>query len=166
MSLNSELQQILIDWLNDELVAKIKEEMNTLDVNASRNLTQSINVSQAQLLANSDVVAEVLMSHYWKYINYGVNGTEINRGAPTHGKGVKTDLTFHEAILEWIPSRGYTIPAGFKNYDSWAYAIMTNIRKFGKEKKPFINNAIDKLDYSSLENDIVKAFANEIRKGK
>jgi hypothetical protein len=164
MSLKDEIADAVIEWLNDDLVANIKNEMNAMDVNRSRELTQSINVSKATVNGDGTVIADVLMESYWKYVNYGVNGTEVNHGAPTHGKAPNSGVSFHQAILEWIPQTGSTLPQGFASYDQWAYAIMTNIRKHGKKPRPFVDVAMEKTKTDDLVKKIVKLMANDIRR--
>jgi hypothetical protein len=163
MSLKDEIADAVIEWLNDDLVGNIKNEMNSMDINASRELTQSINVSKATVNGDGTVIADVLMEHYWKYINYGVNGTEVNHGAPTHGKGIDAGVSFHQSILEWTGARGYPIPEGM-THDSFAWAIIQTIKKEGQAPRPFVDVAIEKTKTDELVKKIVKLMANDIRR--
>lgn len=137
----NDLLQLLLQDVSDQLGKKIDQ----YGISASNNLKQSINVSNVSI-NGSRMEVSITADFYWKYINYGVNGTEINRGAPNWGTAPKQDLTFKQAILNWIPNKGVQLPASFTSYDSFAYAIMTNKRKFGQEARPFVNDVItDKL---------------------
>ena len=162
MKLQDEIKAVFIEWLNEDVIVSLKDEMNKLDINASRELTQSLHIGKATIDDN-DVLVEMLMNSYWKYVNYGVNGLEVNHGAPTHGKAPKGEISFKQAILEWIPQRGYLKPDGFKTYDDWAFAIMQGIRKKGHAPRPFVNNTLNKLDTKNLTEKIVKIYANNIR---
>ena len=164
MDLNEDLKDALIDWLNYELIEKIKDEMNAMDINASRNLTQSLIVDHAEAFANGDVSADIMMDAYWKYVNYGVNGSKVNNGAPDYPPAPRGAMTFKDSILEWIPQRGFTMPPSFSSYESFAYAIMTNIKKYGQEPRPFIDRAMENVNTKQLQKAIVKAYADEIRR--
>lgn len=137
----NDLLQLLLQDVSDQL----RDKIDQYDISASNNLKQSINVSNVSV-NGSRMDISITADFYWKYVNYGVNGTEINRGAPNWGTAPKQDLSFKQAILNWIPSRGIQLPESFASYESFAYAIMTNKRKFGQETRPFVNDVItDKL---------------------
>jgi hypothetical protein len=124
--------------LIDQLKAKLVEyDSNTTRLSLSQSIAPTIDTESATL----DIGIE--MNDYWKYVNFGVNGTEINRGAPTWGTAPTSDRSFKQSILDWIPARGLQLPPHISTYESFAYAIMTNIRKKGKEAKPFVDDVLN-----------------------
>lgn len=136
-----DLLQLLLQDVSDQL----RESIDKHNISASNNLKQSINVSKATI-TGTRLEVSVSADFYWKYVNFGVNGTEINRGAPNWGKAPSQDLSFKQAILNWIPDRGIQLPESFTSYDSFAYAIIQNKIKFGQEPRPFVSDVItDKL---------------------
>lgn len=130
---NNPLSQLLLEITN-ELIAEMRS--NLKNSRATGNLEQSILPTKIE--ANS---IQVSAPHYWKYVNYGVNGTLINRGAPTHGKGLKTGVTFHDAIKKWIYDKGIQVPEE-KTLDELAYAILNGIVKNGQKPTHFFDKVI------------------------
>lgn len=130
---NSPLSQLLLD-LTNELIVDLRKELEKS--RASGNLEQSIIPSKI----NPESI-EVTAPYYWKYINYGVNGTEVNRGAPTHGRAPKTGLSFHDAIKKWIYDKGIPIPQG-STHDGLAYAIQKRLVTNGIEATHFYDKVV------------------------
>jgi hypothetical protein len=130
---NSPLSQLLLEITN-ELIAEMR--FNLKDSRATGNLEQSILPTNIQ--ANS---VEITAPHYWKYINYGVNGTVINRGAPTHGPGINTGLSFHDAIEKWIKDKGIPIPNEM-TIEGLAYAIQNSLVQKGQKATHFFDKVI------------------------
>jgi hypothetical protein len=130
---NSPLSQLLLD-LTNELIVDLRKEL--VKSRASGNLEQSIVPSKI----NPESI-EVTAPYYWKYINYGVNGTIINRGAPTHGQAPKTGLSFHDAIKKWIYDKGIPIPQG-STHDGLAYAIQKRLVTNGIEATHFYDKVV------------------------
>lgn len=153
---NSPLGQLLTTLAND-VTKQLTESLDKYDISASHNLRQSITPNQVKV--EGDVVTiGIEAPFYWKYVNYGVNGTEVNRGAPAWGRESNNNKSFSASIQEWVRSRGIVAPEQFGSYESFAYAIMTNIRKNGQKPRPFYTDVVnDKLvDY--LRKPIEKLF--------
>jgi hypothetical protein len=130
---DNSLAQLLFD-LTNELINDLREELNKH--RATGNLQQSIIPTQL-----NPAQIEVTAPYYWKYLNYGVNGTEINRGAPTHGQAPKTGLSFHDAIKKWIYDKGIPIPQG-STHDGLAYAIQKRLVTNGIEATHFYDKVV------------------------
>lgn len=139
----------LLRDLTQEVCNRLRDGLKKHDVNtASLGLSQSIQPTKVE--HKGDVVTiGIDAEFYWKFINYGVNGTERSWGAPSWGSQGSQPKSFHQSILEWIPKRGVQLPSQFADYDSFAWAIQKNIAKKGKEPKPFFDEVVnDKLaDY-------------------
>ena len=144
---NSPLGELLIELAQD-VTDKLTKSLDGYDINASRNLRQSIKPTKV-VQKGSEVSIEIEADFYWKFVNYGVNGSKINHGAPAWGSQPPQEKSFHQAIMEWIPTTGTTLPDGFSSYESWASAIQTNIIKNGKEARPFFTDIVNEklVDY-------------------
>jgi len=136
------LLQDLIQDVTDQLVQSLAD----YDVMASGNLMQSIKPTDAAYLEGDVLSVHITAPFYWKFVNEGVNGTEVNRGAPSWGQQAPQDRSFHVNIMDWVRNRGITLPEQFQTYDSFAWAIMKNIEKKGQQKRPFFTDVVnDKL---------------------
>jgi hypothetical protein len=142
----AKLLQDLIQDVTDQLVQKLAD----YDAVASGNLMQSIKPTEKAYLDGDVLSVHITAPFYWKFINYGVNGTQISRGAPAWGQQAPQDRSFHANIMDWIRNRGITLPEQFENYNSFAWAIMKNIEKKGQEKRPFFTDVVNEKLYDAL----------------
>ena len=140
------LFQLLEDIMNqvrDEITANAFK----YDVNASMEMMNGIKVNDAYLDGNS-VTVELYAepeAFYWKYIDQGVNGAVVNRGAPNWGKAPVGTKTFEQAIDKWIVDRGIvpesgTSPQDYKNLNN---TIRYFIHQLGKEPRPFVSDVLN-----------------------
>lgn len=135
----SKLLKDLMQGFIDELI----KSMNKYDVSASRRLQQSLKPT-APIIEGSSLSVGVSVGeqqYYWKFINKGVNGTEVNYGAPNWGSVQAPKNDYHSSMLTWIRDRGITSDSG--DYDSLAYAMINSIRKKGKAPRPFFDDVVN-----------------------
>lgn len=140
----------LLKSLMQEVVDKLKQKLVDYDAIASANLTQSIRPSEQVYLDGDILTIHVEAPNYWKFVNYGVNGTERSWGSPAWGKQPPTDMSFHASIMNWMSHRGIkNDPARSPTMEAAAWAIMTNIRKNGQKPRPFYSDVVnqDLFDY-------------------
>ena len=137
----SPLEELLKDLCQD-VSDQLVESLDKHGVKASLNLRQSIKPENQVTINGSEVTIGINADFYWKYVNYGVNGTEVNHGAPAWGSQPQ-EKSFHKAILDWIPYTGTTLPDGFSSYDSFAWAIQTNIIKKRQKPRPFYSDVVN-----------------------
>jgi hypothetical protein len=138
----SAMDMLLLN-LTNEVCNRLREGLKKHDVNTSSlGLSQSIQPTEVSH-KGKEVTIGISAENYWKFINYGVNGTERSWGAPAWGSQGSQPKSFHQSILEWIPKRGVQLPSQFKDYDSFAWAIQKNIIKKGKEPKPFFSEVVN-----------------------
>lgn len=142
----AKLLQDLIQDVTNQLVQKLAD----YDAVASGNLMQSIKPTEKAYLDGDVLSVHITAPFYWKFINYGVNGTQISRGAPAWGQQAPQDRSFHANIMDWIRNRGITLPEQFETYNSFAWAIMKNIEKKGQEKRPFFTDVVNEKLYDAL----------------
>ncbi len=158
---NSPLGNLLVK-LNQAIIDDLQQSIQARDINASRNLSQGITPSDV-IINGNEVEVNISMDFYWKYINYGVNGTEQNNNAPSWGSAPTQTLSFHDSILAWKSDRGITLPEGFADYDAFAWAIQTNIKKYGKKARPFYDDVINEKLVKILEEPIKKLLGESIK---
>lgn len=157
----SPLDDLLLD-LTKEVCNRLRSGLKKHDANtSSMGLSQSIQPTEVSHDGDS-VNISISAEHYWKFINYGVNGTERSWGAPAWGSQGLQDKSFKQNILEWIPKRGVQLPSQFNSYESFAYAIMTNIRKKGKEPKPFYTEVVNEKLINYMRPQIEELFGKAI----
>jgi len=138
--------ELLLKKIAQELTDEFRKALTARGIGASDNLQQSI-VPESSVTIKGDVVSiGVKASFYWKFVNYGVNGTEVNHGAPSWGTQQPQEKSFHQSILEWIPFAGLQLNERFSTYDSLAWAVMRSIKQKGKQPRPFFGDVVnDKL---------------------
>lgn len=158
---NNPINALLIDIATD-ICDRLRDGLVKYNVNTSSlGLSQSIIPGEIELNGN-ELSVSISSESYWKFINYGVNGTEVNHGAPAWGKQPKSGKSFHQSILEWIPKRGVMLPDAFKSYDSFAWAIQKNIEKKGKQPRPFFTEVVNQSLNAQLLPRIIEIFGREI----
>lgn len=158
---NSPLGNLLVK-LNQAIIDDLQQSIQARDINASRNLSQGITPSDV-IINGNEVEVNISMDFYWKYINYGVNGTEVNHNAPTWGSAPSQTMSFHDSILAWKSDRGITLPEGFEDYDSFAWAIQNSIIRKGKKPRPFYDDVINEKLVKVLEEPIKKLLGESIK---
>lgn len=159
----SPLAKLLQEQIQD-VIDQLTKSMDKYGISATDNLRQSL-VPTNPILDNNTVSVSVSVgdAFYWKFVNYGVNGTEVNHGAPAWGSQPAQEKSFHQNILEWIPTTGTTLPAQFDSYDSFAWAIQSNIIKNGKAPRPFFTDVVNEKLTEQLREPIAKLFGRAIK---
>lgn len=158
---NSPLSELLVS-MSEDVITQLKAALVARNINtSSQGLSQSLHVSEIKI-AGSEVKVGISAEFYWKFVNYGVNGTDIHRGAPDWGSVPAGDKSFSQAIREWIPQRGLQLPPEFSSFESFTYAIMTNIRKKGKEARPFFEDVVNDKLVETLREPIEKVIGRSI----
>lgn len=142
----------LLCKLMQEVVDSLIQSLSSYDAVASANLMQSMIPSQQAYLDGEVLTVNITAPNYWKFVNYGVNGTEVNHGSPAWGTQPPSDRSFHASIMNWTRDKGLQLPESFSSYESFAWAIMTNIRKRGQKPRPF---------YSDVVNDDLISYLSE-----
>ena len=158
---NSPLGNLLVK-LNQAIIDDLQQSIQARDINASRNLSQGITPSDV-IINGNEVEVNISMDFYWKYINYGVNGTEQNNNAPSWGASPSQTLSFHDSILAWKSDRGITLPSNFEDYDQFAWAIVSSVIRKGKKPRPFYDDVINEKLVKVLEAPIRKLLGKSIK---
>lgn len=159
-SRNSPLHTLLIG-VHQEILEQLARSIEKYDASASNRLKQSmVTVDQS---SDTSIDVSVAMNFYWKYVQYGVNGTKINRGAPTWGPAPgTTSVPFKEAIKGWIMDRGLVAKPG-QTYDQMAFAIMKTLKEKGQEARPFYTDVVNKELKQYLEKSIAEVYGTALK---
>lgn len=156
---------LLLEQLTNEIINDLVEATHKRDINASGKMSASISITDVETKGSEISVGIFIPSehYYWKYINYGVNGTEVNHGAPSWGTAPSGTPSFKDSIKSWVQSRGVVKPDSFSNYDSFAFAIMNSIKKKGKAPRPFFEDVVNKDLIPRLKKPIEKLLGRSIK---
>tara|TARA_R110002012_G_scaffold5793_3_gene26872 strand:+ start:166 stop:744 length:579 start_codon:yes stop_codon:yes gene_type:complete len=152
----SPLSQLLTAQAN-EIVEDLRSSLDKHNADASGNLKQSIQPSKVSV-KGSEVSIKIEAPYYWKFVQYGVNGTLINRGAPSWGKQSGVDSSwqaFEKSIAGWIQDRGITKPQQFSDYKSFNYVIRKNKREKGQIARPFYTDVVN----AALEKELAEPIS-------
>jgi hypothetical protein len=157
---SSPLAELLKDLAQD-VTDMLTKSLDKHGVGASLNLRQSIQPHKQVTIEGNEISIGINADFYWKFVNYGVNGTEINHGAPSWGAVQVQTTSFHDAILAWIPTTGMTARDN-QTYDSMAWAIQSSIKKKGQEPRPFYTDVVNESLVQYLKAPISKLLGRTI----
>ena len=122
--------------ITNELIEDWRKQLITDKSYATGDLAQSLR----PVTIKPDLI-ETAGAPHWKYINYGVNGIKVNRGAPTHGREPKGNLSFYDAIYKWIGDKGI-VPNEGMTREQLAGAIVNSVRMKGIEATHFFDKVL------------------------
>lgn len=150
----------LLTVLMQDVIDQLRDSIDKYDISASGNLKQSLRPTKVTV--NGDEVGiGIEADFYWKFVNYGVNGTKVNRGAPSWGSS-PSSRSFEASIDDWIRNRGITLPSSFSSYESFNYIIRRSIREKGKEARPFLSDVVNQELTKELKAPIEKVLGRAI----
>ena len=156
---NSPLHTLLIG-LHQEVIDRLTESVDKYNISASNRLKQSIVTVDASKTGVLEI--GVNADFYWKYVNFGVNGTQVNRGAPTWGVAPAGTPSFKDAILGWIKDRGIKARPG-QTYEQMAFAIMKGVKAKGQAPRPFFTDVVNEDLKKFLTKSITAVYKEAIR---
>jgi hypothetical protein len=141
------------------------EGIDRVDAKATLNLRQSVGFAE---LPVEQKVAQVAMemASYWKFVEYGVNGVSVDRGAPFTFRRIRPSKKHVEAIEKWIVDRAVTIE--FDDTDpetsmeQAAYSIASKIKRDGIKGRPFLNSVLTDAKMDELVKSIAEVVGKEI----
>ena len=146
----------LIQLLNT-LIEKYKTLLEEDNKVASGDLLNSI---QGEVRVDNNLYTFVInLNDYWKFLEYGVNGTAVDNGSTYSfkGKTVNTD-----AIEKWITVKGI-VPHSINNKvpstKQLAYVISRSIARNGIKGGHYLNSSLQSTDFI---NNIIEEFSKQI----
>lgn len=136
-------------WL-DERIEQAKQMLADDGRNTTAGaLSASIRQGQFDLSKEGIMTVTVVAENYWKYINYGVNGTEVDQQS-TKGWAFTTKGPPQSAMLQYIKDKAInqlTFGAETINLDTpkkregAANFLSKRVKAKGIRKTPFIDNS-------------------------
>lgn len=148
--------------LTNELIEDWRKQLINDKSYATGDLAQSLRPA----VIKPDSI-ETAGAPHWKYINYGVNGIKVNRGAPTHGRAPKGDLSFYEAIYKWIGDKGIVPKEDGITREQLAGMIVNSVRMKGIEATHFFDKVLTEQrvdEMSQRVSDLVGAAIRTVIK--
>ena len=144
--------------LTNELIADWRKQLINDKSYATGDLAQSlrpVNIKPDSI--------ETTASSHWKYINYGVNGIKVNRGAPTHGKAPKGNLSFYDAIYKWIGDKGIVPKEKDLTREQLAGMIVNSVRMKGIEATHFFDKVLTEQRVDEMSQRVSDLVGQAIR---
>jgi len=122
------------------------------NIGASGGLKQSV---VAIPIGNLQI--QIQADDYFKFIDEGVDGTEVSHGSQFKFKYDKPSMAHAKAIQSWIPTRSLTLPPTIPTYKSFAYAIATNVKRKGIKPRNITKNVITSDFLNSIGESILES---------
>ena len=159
--LENSVEGIVTKWLQGRIdYAKqlLAQDNRNTTVGA---LSASIRQGQFDLTQEGIISVQVLAEEYWQYINYGVNGTQVNQGS---NMSFTTKAPPKASMLEYIKARtitelAYTSRDGQRIVkplntqqarDGAAHVFAQSVKRKGIRKTPFIDNSFTDQEIDNL----------------
>jgi hypothetical protein len=105
---------------------------------------------------------DIQADFYWKFVNEGVNGWLINRGAPNWGTQPNSGKDWHTATVEWMAHRGITPKNEGETVEQVAWNIMRAKARDGQEARPFFTDVVNQKLISYLQEPIERVIGRAI----
>ena len=144
--------------LTNELIADWRKQLINDKSYATGDLAQSLRPATIK----PDLI-ETAGAPHWKYINYGVNGIKVNRGAPTHGKAPKGNLSFYDAIYKWIGDKGIVPKEKDLTREQLAGMIVNSVRMNGIEATHFFDKVLTEQRVDEMSKRVSDLVSQAIR---
>ena len=158
LSASKDVQAAMYRWMA-EVIKLTTEGIEKVDAKATLNLRQSVGFAD---LPTDAKVAQVAMemATYWKFVEYGVNGVRVNRGAPFSFRSINPSEKDVADIRKWAIDKGLGIPAD--EIDAAAYNIAKSIKRRGIKGRPFLNPVLSDAKMDELVTSIAQVVGKEI----
>ena len=163
---DSPMTNLLLE-LTNELIADWRKQLQVPNSKghkpyATGDLTQSF-----QPVKLSENIIATTAAPHWKYINYGVNGTKVNRGAPKHDSAPKGNLSFYDSIYKWRGDKGIVPDDKDITREQLAGMIVNSVRMNGIEATHFFDKVLTEQrvdEMSQRVSDLVGAAIRTVIK--
>ncbi len=154
----SELLQVLVNDVISDLVKSTDKH----DVNASRRMSQAIKPTKVEY-SGDEVSIGITMPFYWKYVNYGVNGSEVNHGSPSWGTAPPSSVSMSSALKNWERDRGIIEKDGkYTNWTSFSKVKGKGLIQRGQKPRKFFNDVVNPELVEVLRKPIEKLLGKAI----
>jgi len=158
----SPLGELLTTQVN-EIVDRLRNKIHEYGASASDNLSSSLLPSDVQI-NGSELYIEITAPFYWKFVNYGVNGSLISRGAPNWGAQPNGGLSMSTALAQWERSRGITYSEdGVSSWVSKSHVEGMGLKERGQIARPFFTDVVNNALVAELEKPIMELMKKAIK---
>lgn len=131
---------IALSSVNESAIQKARDLI--IERSKSKSGTSASTLALLPISQNKNVYGfEIVGDDILFLLDKGVSGTERKYDTPLYFKSSFPNEKMASAIRNWVPKTGFTLPQGFKSYDSWSYAIAAGVKKRGIEPKKFIDES-------------------------
>jgi len=158
LSESKDVNLAMVRWMSDVIKLTV-EGIDKVDAKATLNLRQSVGFSELPVEAKVAQVA-MEMASYWKFVEYGVNGVQTNRGAPFSFRYITPSPRHVAAIRKWIVDKALGISAD--EIDEAAYNMARATKRRGIKPRPFLNPVLTDDKMNELVVSIAEAAGKEI----
>lgn len=162
--LENKTGNLLVDFMNalaQDITDQLTASIDKYGISASNNLKQSITPIEATIKGSAVEVA-VQADFYWKFVQYGVNGYLINRGAPAWGKQPSSGKEWHESTIEWIQHRGIKPKEKDVTIEQLAWIMMRGKVRDGQSPRPFFTDVVNEKAIALLRAPIERFLKRTI----
>ena len=158
LSKSPDVNNAMIRWMNDVIKLTVAG-IERVDAKATLNLRQSVGFADLPI---DQKVAQVAMemAYYWKFVEYGVNGVKVNRGAPFSFRYITPSQRHVAAIRKWAVDKALGIPV--EEIDQAAYNIARTTKIRGIKGRPFLNPVLTDAKMDELVNSIAQVVGKDI----
>lgn len=148
--------RILFTDEGNDIVKKLRESFASNNVNASGKLSKS---TEAIVKGGNDsATLQIEINDYGTLLESGRGPTKQSGG------------NLFASIRQWIDDKGLSLPGGFKNKDSLAWAITKKIHRDGTRAFPnkgpkVLSSVIDDKLVANIEEKVATLVSDEALKG-
>jgi hypothetical protein len=148
----------ILTEIGNKAIEMLKESLQNVDRVASSRLSQSI-IAMPVRVFNQSLILEIKMEEYWKFVDRGVDGTQVSHGSPYKFKSGKTlpsqPMLRHIAnrgekydpiVSQMIAKRKRKPLSRDKARKSLAFALGVNIRRRGIKPTNFASDVFEKIE--------------------
>jgi hypothetical protein len=137
--------------LSNDITEELKEYFAKNNLNGSGALSNSIGGLPVTITENGAEI-KIVAEDYFKFIDEGVNGTDVNRSSPYSYKDKAPPVN---NIIRFMQIRNVPLMPEFKTYEQQAYAYANSIKKKGIRPR----NILDGLEQdNNLEERIARSI--------
>ena len=138
---NSPLSQLLTLQVN-EIVKRIRDNIYKYDIDATNNLAVNI-IPTPAVTKDNEITVEIEAPFYGKFVNYGVNGSLVNRGAPNWGSQPQSSFSMSQSLSQWESRRGIKYVNGVYNWTSKSKVEGMTMQERGQKPRPFYSDVVN-----------------------
>jgi len=149
---NSPLAQLLTLQVN-EIVKRIRDNIYKYDADATNNLAVNT-IPKPVITSGTEISVEIGAPFYGKFVNYGVNGSLVNRGAPNWGAQPQGAFSMSQSLSQWERARGIKYVNGVYNWTSKSKVEGMTMQQRGQKARPFFSDVVNDALTRELEEAI------------